>query len=85
MHFLSYREYEFEFGDGGILCDSLIHCWAGYMDLGLRGPPAFEAEDAIGEPSIFLFNVSYNMIVILIMVAIITGKTPFFTKKITFC
>lgn len=78
MHFLSYRQYDFTFGDGEIICDSLLHCWAGYMDMGLRGPPAFEAELAIKEPSIFLFNISYNMIVILIMVAIITGREKFY-------
>mmetsp|Transcript_29848 Transcript_29848/g.38559 ORF Transcript_29848/g.38559 Transcript_29848/m.38559 type:complete len:281 (-) Transcript_29848:163-1005(-) len=60
------------FGDGGNEWYSLGYAVLQNIDYGLRGPPVFnEFEDYGWE--MFLFDFAYNILIILIMVAIITG------------
>eukprot|EP00743_Colponemidia_sp_Colp-15_P004333 GILK01004673.1.p1 GENE.GILK01004673.1~~GILK01004673.1.p1 ORF type:complete len:644 (+),score=134.95 GILK01004673.1:264-1934(+) len=73
--FLIYHN-DYEFGDGSIDCSTLVKCWAGMIDYGLRGPPVWtqEALDSnVRDFGTYIYNISYNLFVILILVAIITG------------
>ena len=64
------------FGDGPVKCDTMLDCFLGFVDMGLRGPVAWENKEYSvngGNPWIYFYDLMYNLIIILIMVAIITG------------
>jgi hypothetical protein len=64
------------FGDGPVKCDTMLDCFLGFVDMGLRGPVAWENKEFSvngGNPWIYFYDLMYNLIIILIMVAIITG------------
>jgi len=58
-----------EYGDGGGDWNSLLKAFGQGIDYGLRGPPVFDFNNA----EVYIFDFFYNIIIILIMVAIITG------------
>eukprot|EP00753_Platysulcus_tardus_P011780 PLAT3313.22.p1 GENE.PLAT3313.22~~PLAT3313.22.p1 ORF type:complete len:455 (+),score=258.94 PLAT3313.22:61-1425(+) len=63
----------YEFGDGGISCNTLWQCLYGHLDYGWRGPPAWTEDPSELTFTRALFDWTYNVILILILVAIITG------------
>ncbi len=63
-------EYSFEGANGS--CNTLLNCFAQSLDYGLRSAPVWN--DGVNASfSHHIFNISYHVFVILILVAIITG------------
>eukprot|EP00164_Ancoracysta_twista_P006354 GFYU01008836.1.p1 GENE.GFYU01008836.1~~GFYU01008836.1.p1 ORF type:complete len:724 (+),score=269.99 GFYU01008836.1:307-2172(+) len=71
--FQFYRGH-YEFGDGPAFCHHLLQCVATHLDYGFRGAPTWidmeEMELTVGQ---WVMDVTYNLVVILIMVAIVSG------------
>uniref|UniRef100_A0A7S3XT53 B30.2/SPRY domain-containing protein n=1 Tax=Heterosigma akashiwo TaxID=2829 RepID=A0A7S3XT53_HETAK len=67
----------YEFGDGAASWQKLGFAFLQNIDFGLRGAPVFKQEDDGSyieyDWKIFIFDFAYNILIILIMVAIITG------------
>jgi len=63
---------QYEFGDGGGGWTSLYTLFWQHIDYGFRGPPIMDSSVEMDEAR-YLFDISYNILIILIMVAIITG------------
>jgi len=61
----------YEFGDGGGGWTSLYDQFMQHLDYGLRGAPVFTLDDM--KFGMYMFDISYNLFIILIMVAMITG------------
>jgi len=60
----------YEFGDGGGNWTTLSGAVWQHVDYGFRGPPVF---DEAMTPERYIYDILYNILIILIMVAIITG------------
>mmetsp|Transcript_3905 Transcript_3905/g.5035 ORF Transcript_3905/g.5035 Transcript_3905/m.5035 type:complete len:915 (-) Transcript_3905:321-3065(-) len=60
------------FGDGGTEWNRLGYAFMQNIDYGFRGPPVFNNDEDY-QWDMFLFDFVYNILIILIMVAIITG------------
>jgi len=65
------------FADGAADCSNLLNCWRDHLDFGLRGPPfVSDSDELIGVKRTFLhwlYNVSWNIFITFVLVAIITG------------
>ena len=65
----------YEYGDGGGGWYSLSESFLQHLDFGLRGPPVFDGSGtaAVMTAGKYAIDISYNIVIILIMVAVITG------------
>jgi len=62
------------FADGAADCSNLLNCWRDHLDFGLRGPPFVSDDDAVNRTVWhWLYNVSWNIFITFVLVAIITG------------
>jgi len=62
------------FSDGTADCSNLLNCWRDHLDFGLRGPPFVSDTDSMNRTFWhWLYNVSWNIFITFVLVAIITG------------
>eukprot|EP00002_Diphylleia_rotans_P013743 TRINITY_DN2677_c0_g2_i11.p1 TRINITY_DN2677_c0_g2~~TRINITY_DN2677_c0_g2_i11.p1 ORF type:complete len:2385 (+),score=429.24 TRINITY_DN2677_c0_g2_i11:3447-10601(+) len=62
---------DYEFDEGAVDCTNLWNCFLGHLDYGMRGAPVWIIESL--DLKHYVFTMFYNILIILILVAIISG------------